>query len=224
MRQLIGAGIFGVAGVAVLVSLGVWQLNRLDWKMGVIGAIEARIHEAPVALPTAPDPVADRYLPVQVSGDYTGEMAHVLSSRPGTGVGTLVIAVLQTDDGRRVMVDRGFIAEGAPGVPAVVTADVTVTGNLMWPDDADGYTPEPDRGRNLWFSRAVDPLATFLQTEPVLIIARADARVPGLIGIPVNSADVKNDHLGYAITWFLLAFVWAGMTLFLMWRIRHDTP
>ncbi len=223
MRQMIGAGIFGIVGVAILLSLGFWQLRRLEWKLDMIAAIDSRIHDEPVELPATFDRVADRYMAVQVSGDYTGEMVHVLSSRPGTGVGTLVIAVLQTADGRRILVDRGFIAEAAPGVLNVAAQGVTVTGNLMWPDDTDSFTPQPDRTRNLWFSRSVDPMAAFLNTEPVLIVARTDARALGVIISPVNSADLKNDHLNYAITWFLLAFVWAGMTVYLLWRIRHDT-
>jgi surfeit locus 1 family protein len=76
--------------------------------------------------------------------------------------------------------------------------------------------------RNLWFSRDIAPIAAHLGAEPVLIVARADLPGPaGLITQPIDSHGLKNDHLGYAITWFLLAAVWAGMTAFLMWRIRQ---
>ena len=221
--RLIGAMVFGLAGVAVLLSLGFWQLSRLEWKLGVIAAIDARIADAPGPLPDRPDPAGDRYRPVTVEGDYTGEMVRVLSSRPGTGVGTLVLAVLVTPEGRRILVDRGFVADAAPGVMNFAATGVSVTGNLLWPADSDSFTPAPDLARGLWFSREVGPIAAHLGTEPVLIVARQDTPVPGLIPVPINSRDVKNDHLGYAITWFLLAAVWAVMTSALVWRIRRNT-
>jgi surfeit locus 1 family protein len=49
---------------------------------------------------------------------------------------------------------------------------VTVTGNLHWPEEVDGFTPEPDLARNIWYARDVDALAAHLGTEPVLIVAR----------------------------------------------------
>lgn len=223
LRRVIGPLVFGVGGVAVLLALGFWQLDRLEWKLGVIAAIDARIAEAPGPLPAEPDPEADRYRAVTVGGDYSGEVVRVLSSRPGTGVGTLVIAVLETAEGRRVLVDRGFVADAAPGVMDFAATGVTVTGNLLWPADSDSYTPAPDLEHGLWFSREVGPIAAHLGTEPVLIVARQDARVPGLLPRPIASAEVKNDHLGYAVTWFLLAVVWSVMTIGLLWRNRRNT-
>jgi surfeit locus 1 family protein len=53
--------VFGIAGVAILMSLGIWQVQRLAWKEGVLAEIEARIVAAR-ALPAVPGSrVADRY-------------------------------------------------------------------------------------------------------------------------------------------------------------------
>lgn len=224
MARLILPLIFGIAGVAVLMALGFWQLSRLDEKQMVIAEIEARIGAAPVALPDAPEEARDRYLPVHVEGQYTGEAAHVLSSQREQGTGSRVIAVLETSAGRRVLVDRGFLPDAARGSADLASGPVRVAGNLHWPRDTTDSTPPPDMGRGLWFSRAVAPLAAHLGTEEVLIVARQDgATVPGLTTMPVATIDIRNDHLEYAITWFLLALVWAGMTGFLLWRIRRGT-
>jgi surfeit locus 1 family protein len=220
--RLIGAAAFGIAGVAVLVGLGLWQLGRLDEKLALIARIEARIGADPVPLPPAPDPEADRYRPVTVAGRFTGEVAHVLSARPGAGPGSRVIAVLEAEDGRRLMIDRGFLPEALR--PALtVSGEALLTGTLDWPRDADAYTPAPDLGRNLWFSRAAAPLAAHLRAEPLLIVARRveGAEAPGLVPQPV-SIDIRNDHLEYAITWFLLALVWAAMSLYLLRRLWRD--
>lgn len=224
MARLILPLVFGIAGVAVLMSLGFWQLSRLDEKQAVIAEIEARIDAAPVALPEAPDEARDRYLPVYTEGSYTGEAVHVLSSLRELGTGSRVIAVLETAEGRRLLVDRGFMPDRARPEADFTSGPVEVTGNLHWPRDATSLTPPPDMERGLWFSRTVAPLATHLGTEEVLIIARQDGSpVPGLTTMPVATIDIRNDHLEYAITWFLLALVWAGMTGFLLWRIRRGT-
>lgn len=224
MARLILPLMFGIAGVAVLMALGFWQLSRLDEKQAVIAEIAARIGAFPVALPDSPEELRDRYLPVATEGRYTGEVAHVLSSQRESGTGSRVIAVFETAQGRRVLVDRGFMPDAARPGANFASANVTVTGNLHWPRDATASTPPPDLGRGLWFSRTPAPLAEHLGAEPVLIVARQDGdTIPGLITMPVATVDIRNDHLEYAITWFLLALVWAGMTAFLLWRIRRGT-
>ena len=77
--------------------------------------------------------------------------------------------------------------------------------------------PAPDLARNVWFARDVAQMAVVLGTEETLVVAR-DAVVPGIEPMPVDTAGIPNDHLNYAITWFLLAAVWAGMTGLLIWR------
>ncbi|MCC5972044.1 MAG: SURF1 family protein [Pararhodobacter sp.] len=224
MARLILPLMFGIAGVAVLMALGFWQLSRLDEKQTVIAEIEARIGAAPVTLPEAPEEARDRYLPVFAEGYYTGEAAHVLSSQREQGTGSRVIAVFETNAGRRILVDRGFLPDVARPGADFASDTVRIVGNLHWPRDATSSTPPPDLARGLWFSRTVAPLAAHLDTEALLIVARQDgAGVAGLITMPVATIDIRNDHLEYAITWFLLALVWAGMTGFLLWRIRRGT-
>lgn len=211
--------LFGLCGMAVLISLGIWQLQRLAWKEAVLAEIDARIGAAPTALPATPDALADRFLPVTVAGRFTQDALDVLVSRKQIGPGFRVIAVLETDTGRRVMVDRGFVTDEARGLPRDVVA-VEVTGNLVWPEEVDGFTPAPDAARGMWFARDVPAMAEALKAEPVLIVARS-LTGDGIEPMPVDSSAVPNDHLNYAITWFLLAFVWAGMTGLLLWRMRR---
>jgi surfeit locus 1 family protein len=219
-RRMIFPLLLGIAGTAVLIALGVWQLQRLAWKEGIIAEIEGRIGAAPVAIPADPEPERDRYLPVTARGDFTGNDLHVLVSTRDQGQGHRVISAFVLEDGRRVMVDEGYVRGGGelhPG-PAV---GVTVTGNLHWPDEVDSWTPAPDLSDGLYFARDVPAMAAALDTEPVLIVARSiDGTAPRATALPVTAEGIPNDHLGYAIQWFGLAAVWAGMTGFLLWRIR----
>jgi surfeit locus 1 family protein len=221
-RSVSATLIFGFFGLAVLIGLGAWQAQRLGWKTALLAEMDARIAAAPVALPANPDPVRDDYLPVTVTGTLTGPDLRVLASRKTIGPGYRIVTALQTDTGRRILIDRGFLPVSADTAPTRPEAMVRFIGNLHWPDEVDGYTPEPDPAANLWFARDVPRMAAALGTDPVLVIARATSdRVPPLEPLPVDTAAIPNNHLQYAITWFSLALIWAGMTLVMVRRIRR---
>ncbi|HHB80277.1 MAG TPA: SURF1 family protein [Aliiroseovarius sp.] len=215
--------VFGIGGTAILLSLGVWQMRRLEWKQAILAEIETRITAAPVAVPTAPDRAKDRFLPVTLSGRLTGEDLRVLVSRKQIGPGYRVISVIETTDGRRLLLDRGFLRI-ADKDKAIENPDaITVEGNLHWPDEIDGFTPDPDPKTGLWFARDTDLMAAELKTEPVFVIARVINPADPLIEpLPVSTEGIPNDHLGYAITWFLLALVWIIMTGALVWRMTRS--
>lgn len=225
MRRLIFPLLFGLCGVAVLLALGTWQLRRLEWKESVLARIEAQLTAAPGPLPApgAGDPAALKYSPVAVAGRTTGEELLVLSGRKGMGAGYEVIAAFETSEGRRILLDRGIVPEAARRDPRPATA-LAVTGNLHWPDEATAQTPPPDAATGLWFARDVAAMAAALGTEPLMVVAREiKGEAQGITPVPVDTSGIPNDHLGYAITWFLLAAVWAGMTAYLLWRITRKT-
>ena len=211
---------FGLVGCAVLIALGVWQVQRLAWKAAYLATIEAKIGAEPVALPAVPEAGRDLYLPVTVSGDFTGAAVSVLSGKKDSGPGVRVIAAFATDQGRMVLVDRGFVLMDDRAAPRLVTG-ATITGNLHWPQDADANTPPPDAATGLWFARDVPAIAAALGTEPLLIVARTPTG-DGIAAMPIDTSAIPNDHAGYAFTWFALALIWAVMTAALLWHLRKD--
>jgi surfeit locus 1 family protein len=221
LRNTIFALVLGLAGAAVLIGLGVWQMQRLTWKEGIIAGAEAMIAADPIPLPATLDPTSDRYRAVTVTGAFTGEEAHVLTSTREAGPGFLVVAAYVTEDGRRILIDRGFVPETEKTTPRPGRS-LAVTGNLNWPDDVTGSTPPYDAARAIWYGRDLAGIAALLNTEPVLIIARSDTG-DGITPQPVTVAGFRNNHWQYAVTWFSLAAVWLGMTVFLLWRIRFRT-
>lgn len=220
MRSTLFLLIVGLGGAAVLVALGIWQLQRLDWKQGILSQIESRIAAEPVAVPTNPLSDEDRYLPVYASGQLLPGALHVLISQKQMGAAYRLIAPFALDDGRKVMVDLGFIpVEKKDDVQP--QGQLTLTGNLSWPSETDSFTPVPDTQRNIWFARDVGQMAQALNTEPVLIVARqVTPALSEVTPLPVDTAGIPNDHLNYAITWFSLAFVWLGMCLIFLRRQR----
>lgn len=213
--------IFGLVGAGILIGLGVWQMQRLAWKEAILAQITERIAAAPVDLPATAGPGADQYLPVTVAGRLTGTRLQVLVSRKEIGAGVRIIEAFETADGRRILVDRGFLPDAAKDQP-LAAASLTIVGNLHWPSEVDSYTPPPDPKTGLWFARDVPAMAAALKTEPVLIVAR-EPTGDGIEPMPVDTSGIPNDHFGYAVQWFSMAAVWLGMTAYLLWRIRRRT-
>lgn len=216
-RKLIGPLILGVGGAAILISLGVWQVQRLAWKEGILAAIEARINDVAGPLPVVPLKETDQYLPVTITGHFGETGLRVLAGLKQIGPGHRLIRRFETGD-RSILVDRGFLRDGT-AIPEAPAGDVTIRGNLIWPDETDGFTPPPDISGGLWFARDVPAMAAALGTEPVLVVASEVSYDPEPVLLaPVSTEGIPNDHRNYAITWFSLAAIWLAMTGYLIYR------
>ena len=225
LRRMIVPAVFGLLGTGILVSLGLWQLNRADQKAALIAEMEARIFEAPQPLPEALLPDRDRYLPVTFEGRFLPEHVYVLSARRDSGPGFHLLQAFEGADGRRIIVERGFLPEEARAdIDFSGASDIALSGNLHWPRDTNRHTPEYDAARNLAFGRDVEELAALLGTEEVLLVLRgSDPAHPVIRPVPVYNVSIPDPHFGYAVQWFLMAISWAGMTVFFLWRIRAQS-
>ena len=157
MRRVVVPLVLGIAGFAILVSLGFWQLRRLEWKEAMVAEIARGIDADPVPLPAGVDP-SMKYLPVTMTGTTTGDEILVLSGTRESGGGYNVVSGFVTDDGRRIMVDRGFVSQDARRAlrPPV---RLRVNGNLHWPDEKGSSTPAPNLAEGVWFARDVPAMA-----------------------------------------------------------------
>ena len=209
--------VFSIAGTAVLGWLGNWQLDRLAWKQTVLEQIDQRIAAPAVPVPPIPDPSEDMYLQVFAEGRFGQEYIRVLVSQKRIGAGYRVISAFKTE-GRRILVDRGFIDLSNS---SDIQADqaVVVQGNLHWPDEVDGFTPAPDLEKNIWFARDVRALSEALQTQPILIVAsQISPPDQNIKPLEINSSAIPNDHLQYAVTWFSLAAIWIMVSGAFLWH------
>lgn len=217
LRKILFPLILGLAGCGVLVGLGLWQVERLAWKEAILADIDARLKAAPAPLTRFVNEGQDEYTRVFFTGRPTGQELHVLVSGTAAGTGYRVIAKVATDMGP-IMVDLGLLPMTAKDA-APLTADMRISGTLLWPDDQNDSTPAPDLAENIWFARNVTTMSAALDSLPIMVIASQTSPAdPRLTPLPVTTAGIKNDHLEYAITWFLLAAVWAIMTLYLIRR------
>ena len=220
MRQLSFILVIAVMGTAILLWLGKWQLDRLTWKRGILTEISEKIYADPITLPIRPTVQEHKFSAVSVTGALGETYVRVLASQKHIGAGYRIISPLIIED-RRILVDRGFIKTEAP-MTAAEDRQISVLGNLHWPDEIDSYTPDPDIQGNIWFARDIDALAAHLGTDPILIVAREVTPAdPAVTPLPVSTQGIPNDHFQYAMTWFSLAAVWSIMSLIFIWRMRR---
>jgi surfeit locus 1 family protein len=218
-RRLILPLLFGLVGTAVLVALGTWQLERLAWKEDIIARIEARLAAEPVPVPLSASPQEHQYLRVREEGVVLPGELHVYTSVPPHGVGYRVIAPFEIAEGRRVLLDRGFVPIGDKDAGRPI-GPLAVEGALHWPQETDRFTADPDLEANIWFARDAERMAAALGTEPVLLVTERSSAPAAAFAQPVT-VNIPNNHLEYVLTWYGLAVVWAGMTVYWLWRIRR---
>ena len=212
-RPGIGATILTLLGLAGLVALGNWQLERLAWKRALLAEIAERTTAEPVPLPARiADPEAWRYRRVVLEGRF--DHAHEMLLAAGRG--WQVITPLLRDGAPAVLVVRGFVPEDrrAPANRRAgqVEGVQTLTGIVrLAPSHRSWVTPEnmPAAGRWYWRDReAMARAAGLAAVAPVFV--EADESAPG--GWPqggVTRLDIPNRHLQYALTWYALAAILA---------------
>ncbi|HEU0067085.1 MAG TPA: SURF1 family protein [Sphingomonas sp.] len=212
IRAAIGSG--WIAGIAVLLALGVWQVERRAWKRDLIARVDARLHAPPVPPPLRARP-DDAYARVAVSGRYLPGRDTFVQAVTARGPGWWVLTPLRTADGRLILVNRGF----ASGRSAPPSAQTRVTGLLRLSEPGGGFLRSNDPAADRWYSRDVAAIAARRGLGPVApYFIDADAASPASSAQPVGGLTVvrfSNNHLVYALTWFTLA----AMTLagFLYW-------
>lgn len=220
LRGLIPAALATLVALALLIGLGVWQLERLAWKEGLIAAINEGLRQPPVTLEEPPDAwtalAGAEYRPVSVTGRFRhGEERHLFAVQDGE-MGWHVYTPLETRGGNVVMVNRGFVPETlkdpARRAAGQVAGEVTVQGLLRRPGVRGWFEPDADAVRNVWYWRdlagmtASLPEADRARVLPLFVEAAAEPANPG--GWPrggVTRLDIPNRHLEYALTWFGLA-------------------
>lgn len=203
---------------AGLVSLGVWQLERLQWKLALIARVNANMHAAPVS----PDEAlamraAAQYHRVALDGrfDNTKEV-YVFGTDAGVPV-YHVIVPFKTSDGRAFLIDRGIVPKDkldpATRRAGQIQGVTHVVGVWRTPDAPGTFTPPPDFAHRIFYAHDLAAIAKLDGIDLIGPTIEADA-TPNPGGWPKGGQTVvnfRNEHLQYAITWFGLAAVLLGV-------------
>ena len=129
-----------IAAVVAMINLGFWQLRRLDERREFNATIEARYDAPPVELDSllaeaAGDLDAIEWRPVTFTGQFVAEGDVRIVNRSQNGqAGDDIVSPFRLDDGRIVVVNRGFVPLGVEEVAPEPTGEVTVVGRVHPPD------------------------------------------------------------------------------------------
>jgi len=199
----------------VLIALGTWQLYRLAWKTELNAERAAASQGTPIPLPrTLEEAEAVKFRHVRVEGVFDHARERYLAATSERGeAGFHVLTPLTLDDGRVLLVNRGFVPSELKRPErrkeGQVEGRVTVEGLVRVPpaEKPSWFVPDNVPDANMWFwmelaAMAPDALPYYVDAGP--------APNPG--GWPkggVTRLFLPNDHLQYAITWYALAVVLA---------------
>ena len=229
-----------VAGLAVLIGLGTWQLQRKQWKDQLIARIAARITAKPVPLSQAQQTwLAEGdidYLHVAARGRLHHDKERYLYAPAKSGLGWHVYTPLEWAPSQVVWINRGFVPDErkdpASRREGQLPGEVEVTGLVRVPHGTGLFTPANDVARNLWYwpDAAAMHASAFADTavRALAFTVDVDARPEPPGGLPrggVTRLDLPNRHLEYALTWYGLALTLIGVYgAFAASRLRPGGP
>lgn len=208
---------------AILVGLGSWQLQRLGWKTRLLQRVAALQAAKPVPLAGALTRLANgadldftRVTTQCPTLEHTPTIRLYALDERGMGYRLITACAVEGGAYRSILVDRGFVPrEQADRVrPSRGALDAPVVGVLRRGDAPGWLTPKHTEAVGDWYGRDLPAMAAALQAEaPAPIFLMLESPAPREFG-PTPSplpGEIRNPHLGYAITWFGLAAALVGV-------------
>jgi cytochrome oxidase assembly protein ShyY1 len=217
--------------MALLVGLGLWQLDRKVWKETLVSAMNQRLAAAPADLPSpeawsglTPDNSEFRrvrfradFLPVRDTYAYVAGSALRNDIK---GPGYFVFRPARLDNGRIVVVNRGYVPIDHTEQSAAGPQEIT--GYLRFPEKGSSFTSASDAAGDTWFVRDQRAMAAkrgWGEVAPFYVDQETPMPASGLPRPSALTVNLRNDHFGYALTWFGLALTLAGV--FTAWLIAR---
>ena len=205
-----------------LVSLGLWQVHRLQWKRALIHQVETRIHDRPGPAPPQARP-DDMYRRIMARGRFLHDRTTLVQASTVHGLGYWVLTPLLTDRGFIIIVNRGFVPPDRRSGYGKPTGTVRIVGLLRKTEPDGGFLRSNDPKADRWYSRDVSAISRARNLRAPVANYFLDQEYSGAsTTLPIGGLTIvnfPNNHLTYAITWFALAAMVAGAYIVAM---RHE--
>ena len=186
----------------MLLSLGSWQLYRLNWKLDIISEIENSLKINPVELSKSNN---KNYLRIKTSGTVDFDKQIYLynlnnSGKPGFEVINPILI-----GNENYLINRGWIPFDKKDKAEINLINSNhIIGTLKKQSKANSFKPENDIEKNYWFTLDRDDIFSYTgkKFSKYIIYINGDYKTPEP---KVITANVSNNHKKYAITWFSMA-------------------
>lgn len=228
--KLYGLLFFSSLAFLALVALGLWQLERREWKETLIADLELALSPSAEALDiaAAESELEGRdYIRVKLRGRFDNTQERYLFAVLDGQTGWQVITPFVTTDRRLVLVNRGFVPDSLKDPrsrpQSFLEGETELLGLLRRKPRARPFTPENQPSRNIWYWMDADALlqsipdaATLTPVNGIVQVLPSGAGESWPRPVPPDPAAIPNNHLQYAFTWFALAAVLVVMTSMLI--------
>ena len=186
----------------MLLSLGSWQLYRLNWKLNLLSEIENSLKNDPVEFSKVDK---KNYLRIKTSGiiDFNKQIyLYNLneSGKPGFEVINPIII-----NNENYLINRGWIPFDKKDRPEInLINESSIIGTLKQQHKASTFKPDNDLNKNYWFTLNREDIFKYTgkKFSDYIIYLNGDYKLPKPKVITTN---ISNNHKKYAITWFSMA-------------------
>lgn len=222
--------------------LGTWQVQRLRWKLNLIETLKSHITQEPIELPKNLENLESKeYYPIKVKGTFlydkeflvglrsllvTGKPIEsdlgILESRKGYHVLT---PFKLTDRDETILVNRGWIPASLKN-PAMrqqnqIKGETEVVGILRLDERRPPFVPKNRSHSDIWYYRDLNAMAERADVSPIYIEMLSNNNQDEYPIGNQTRVDLRNEHLTYIITWYLLS----GMTAYMWyWKCIKRLP
>ena len=218
--------LFTIPAMILLLGLGTWQVQRLAWKTALIDARKSALEAPAVPVPEtlqAATPLDFHHVTVHGIFDHTKEL-YIGAFDPRGIEGFQIVTPMTLDDGNIILVNRGFVPTNhkspATRLEGQIEGPTELTGILRLAFTPTGWlVPRNAPGDNFWFYVDIPAMAATDQLQGVLPFYVEAGPAPNPGGFPIGGQTrdyIPNDHLQYAITWYLFA-----LTLAVIYFVYH---
>jgi len=230
-RPTFWATVFTIPAMIILLGLGTWQVQRLGWKEEQIAIRHERSQPPGIVLPAAfPDPGTLEFTRVNLKGRFLNDQEFYLGARTESGrVGLNVVTPFALDDGRTLLVNRGWVPEDkrdpATRAEGQLEGEVEIAA-LLRTDGWKGFdfAKPPNKPEERFYFWLDLPVMAGYVDRPIITQVYADAVVSDIPGdLPIGGQtriQLKNDHLEYAITWYSFAVILA--VIYFLFHYRRE--
>jgi surfeit locus 1 family protein len=213
-----------VAAVALMLRLGFWQLERLQWKEAILADIEAQHNADPMQNPLNLEN-ATEFESGYIEGKFNDNLISIQPRTSKGKAGQHIYGIIVTEDGQNLAVNYGWLPAGE----TLRYADLYTGrffGYLKKADKVSSFIPENDYKNNNWYSFNSNDFKRYFNLDHLndkilySTVSLPSSNIQPFEGLP----QPRNKHAQYAIFWFFMAGLLVFLSGYYLYSARSKTP